>query len=657
MANRTTLKRGATDVASRAIAGRTLRAVDYLRVSTEEQRKGYGVASQGRKTAKYIASKQWEHVDTYVDDGVSGSLAAEDRPQLNQLMAEAREDAFDVVVVKEGRAIGRNGRAFWRWVWALEDIGISVAIAEDDIDNTTAGGRKEMRRQADYAETEWETIRARTQGGLQEKAEDPNSPHIGGRPPYGYRIEDQGKVGLSRLVIDSTEAAVIGRVHDLVVNDGLNLRQVAIRLNAEGVTTRSGRPWSRENLRDRIMSRAVLDGVMLFRGHHAATDAEGDTVWGDRVVIPLPRILSEEEAAALRRGVASTAKKSSGDRAFYPVSGRVIGLCGAPYTGHSRESVETGSRFYRCSGKKDKDLTAEVCDCSYIDAPALESAVWAEIVKALGDSNKLEKLAAEWVGMADGDVSAHEQRIADLDQQIARLDSSITAVIVATAKSTAGQNDAPEAIQAATAALQTERAQLQAMRDDAADWLAEKEAAGNRARELAEIAKMAREELAAVDAYRQADYMALLKVQVFITGPVPVRKGGVPCPVQRWYQSAGLTTVPAAELSDADWERIAPLLPKGRRDTVRRSVNAIFWKARTGESWNALPSEIARPHSAASHFLAWSKNGTWARVSEALSGTAQCPLSADELLPPMRVEVELDPRLMLLPEKLSGTGS
>lgn len=180
MANRTTLKRGATDVASRAVAGRTLRAVDYLRVSTEEQRKGYGVASQGRKTAKYIASKQWEHVDTYVDDGVSGSLAAEDRPHLNQLMADAHDHAFDVVVVKEGRAIGRNGRAFWRWVWALEDIGIFVAIAEDDIDNTTAGGCKEMRRQADYAETEWETIRERTQGGLQEKAEDPNSPHIGG---------------------------------------------------------------------------------------------------------------------------------------------------------------------------------------------------------------------------------------------------------------------------------------------------------------------------------------------------------------------------------------------------------------------------------------------------------------------------------------------
>ncbi|CAM5649985.1 Recombinase OS=Streptomyces microflavus OX=1919 GN=Smic_61110 PE=4 SV=1 [Streptomyces microflavus] len=41
-----------------------------------------------------------------------------------------------------GRAIGRVGRAFWRWVWALEDIGVYVGVVEDDYDNGTAEGRK-----------------------------------------------------------------------------------------------------------------------------------------------------------------------------------------------------------------------------------------------------------------------------------------------------------------------------------------------------------------------------------------------------------------------------------------------------------------------------------------------------------------------------------
>ena len=51
------------------IGTRTLRAVDYLRVSTEEQKKGYGVPRQSRKTTRHIALKQWAHVGTYKDEG------------------------------------------------------------------------------------------------------------------------------------------------------------------------------------------------------------------------------------------------------------------------------------------------------------------------------------------------------------------------------------------------------------------------------------------------------------------------------------------------------------------------------------------------------------------------------------------------------------
>lgn len=126
---------------------RTLRAVDYLRVSTEEQKKGYGVARQSRKTTRHIALKQWAHAGTYKDEGVSGSLEAADRGDLKRLMDDAQQTPrpFDIVVVPDGRVIGRKGRAFWRWVWALEDIGVYVA---DDYDNTTTEGRKKMRRDA-----------------------------------------------------------------------------------------------------------------------------------------------------------------------------------------------------------------------------------------------------------------------------------------------------------------------------------------------------------------------------------------------------------------------------------------------------------------------------------------------------------------------------
>ncbi|WP_107426682.1 recombinase family protein [Streptomyces albireticuli] len=653
MAYGTTTLRGSVKVAARATSGRRLRAVDYLRVSTEEQKKGFGVAKQGRKTARHMARKDWDHVGTYIDDGVSGSLEMHERGDLARLMKDAHGDSFDVVVVEEGRAIGRVGRAFWRWVWALEDIGIFVSIVDGDIDNTTPEGRREMRRQADYAETEWETIRSRTQGGLQEKAEAPGSPHIGGRAPFGYRIADQGKVGLSRLVICEGEAEVIRLVHHWVTGEGLSFRKAAIRLNAQGKVTRSGKPWSYPNLRDRILSDPVLKGELVFRGKHAKVDISGSLAWGDRVAIPLPRILTEEESTELQNSVRGYRKRSAANRNFYPLSGRIVGLCGSPYTGHGRGSVQGCDRFYRCDGKREKTPGAAVCECSYVEAPTLEKRVWSEIVQLLGNSTKLEELAAEWVGMSTGDHGAHKERIDELDAQIASINSAIAAVIVATAKQNAGSVDAPEAITRATAALNDELGQLHQMRDEAASWLTEQEEADQRAWSLHELARRARRELADMEPEDQAEIMELLDLKVIFEGPVPVRTGGVTCSVQAWYRSTDLE-IPAADLSDSEWDAIAPLIPRGRKSTMRRSVNALFYKARTGIPWSDLPDRYGSPSTGSKYFNHWVSDGTWGRINQALPGIQRVTLPVVELLPAMRVEGRFDPRVMLLPAEPSG---
>lgn len=86
-----------------------LRAVAYARVSTEEQAKGYGVQSALKKITRYIGRKGMNHVGTYTDEGISGSLEAADREDLKRLMADAHRTPrpSDIVVVSEGRAIGR----------------------------------------------------------------------------------------------------------------------------------------------------------------------------------------------------------------------------------------------------------------------------------------------------------------------------------------------------------------------------------------------------------------------------------------------------------------------------------------------------------------------------------------------------------------------
>lgn len=654
MSNVSTPLTSASDLPTKAPTTQTLRAVTYLRVSTEEQKKGYGVARQNTKTTRHVTRKGWEHVGTYKDEGVSGSLEASERGDLNRLMADAQKQPrpFDIVVVPDGRAIGRKGRAFWRWVWALEDLGVFVAVVADDYDNTTAEGRKKMRRDADYAETEWETIRDRTQGGLQEKAELIEAAHMGGRPPFGYQVEGKGTTG-SYLVINESEATLIRYVHDLVVGEGLNFFQVATRLNSEGKCNRSGNAWTYVNLRDRILSLAVLEGQVVFRGRHAKTDGDGNPSWGESVTIKIPRILTDEEAANLRRKSVARVMSNRRDCATYPLSGRVISLCRKAYTGISRASTNSGTREYRCSGgNSNRAAGTKSCGCSYVNAQALESHVWQEVVKVIGDGRKLEELAAEWIGLSEGDKAANIERIAELDQQIEGLGQAITAVTVATARNTRSA----DAIAAATAPLDEELQQLKGLREEATQWLAEMEGAERRNRELRELAKMARHSFLTMDPAQQADILDLLEVKVTFTGPVPRElKTGIPCSVRAWYESACLE-VPASALSDTDWEAVASLLHNRPGDAIRRSVDAIFHKARTGMSWSEIIAELGVTKTTADHFRRWSKDGTWNLVNEALTHTARVPVWSPELLPPMTIEGRVDPRMMLSAAEPSRTG-
>jgi len=232
------------------------------------------------------------------------------------------------------------------------------------------------------------------------------------------------------------------------------------------------------------------------------------------------------------------------------------------------------------------------------------------------------------------------------------MNASITAVIVATAK----QSKSADAIEAATTALNEELQQLQNLRDEAAEWLAEMEESDRRARDLRALASMAKKSFPDMAPEQQAAILSMLELKVMVTGPVPDgRRGGVPCTVRAWYAAADLD-VPTASLSDDDWAKVAPLLPKGRKGTVRRSVDAIFYKARTGKSWPDVIKETEATRQASKHFNTWASDGAWARVNAALADVARLPLPEPELLPPMIIGGRVDPSAMLHAEERSRTG-
>jgi transposase len=79
-------------------------------------------------------------------------------------------------------------------------------------------------------------------------------------------------------------------------------------------------------------------------------------------------------------------------------------------------------------------------------------------------------------------------------------------------------------------------------------------------------------------------------------------------------------------LSNAHWERIAPVLPgkdgdPGRSGTDNRLfVEAVLWVARTGAPWRDLPSGFGNWNSVFRRFRRWAQKGVFDSIFEALSG-------------------------------------
>jgi transposase len=80
------------------------------------------------------------------------------------------------------------------------------------------------------------------------------------------------------------------------------------------------------------------------------------------------------------------------------------------------------------------------------------------------------------------------------------------------------------------------------------------------------------------------------------------------------------------ELTEKEWQRLAPLLPcsgRGRRWRDHRQVlNGLCWRARTGAPWRDVPARYGPWQTLYERFTRWRADGTWARLIAAVQADA-----------------------------------
>ena len=77
------------------------------------------------------------------------------------------------------------------------------------------------------------------------------------------------------------------------------------------------------------------------------------------------------------------------------------------------------------------------------------------------------------------------------------------------------------------------------------------------------------------------------------------------------------------DLTNAEWERLKPLLPEGGRqggrwNDHRRTINGVLYRARTGLPWRDLPERFGPWITVYKRHRRWSADGTWQRLLTAI---------------------------------------
>lgn len=134
----------------------------YARVSTGD--KGQDTTMQTSDLRAFCASKGWENVTEYIDEGISGSKAS--RPALDRMLKDCRAGRVDIVLAWRFDRLFRSLKHLVLTIDELSSLDIKFISLKDGVDLTTPTGRFQMQILGAVAEFMRDLTRENVRAGL-----------------------------------------------------------------------------------------------------------------------------------------------------------------------------------------------------------------------------------------------------------------------------------------------------------------------------------------------------------------------------------------------------------------------------------------------------------------------------------------------------------
>jgi DNA invertase Pin-like site-specific DNA recombinase len=223
-----------------------IRAIGYLRVSSpgqaEDGRDGF--PRQREAIERWCVAARAILVEEHADAGVSGTVPLEGREGLARALERCVELGATTLVVERADRLGRDLIVSEMAVRAFAEAGVAIVTADTGEDLTSADSdpsRKLIRQVLNaVAEYERSALVAKLRAARDRKRRN------GGHPCGNYKF--------GRHPEKPEEVETLARARELRA-EGRTLQEIAGALNAEGLASRTGRPWTWPMVRDAVRLR------------------------------------------------------------------------------------------------------------------------------------------------------------------------------------------------------------------------------------------------------------------------------------------------------------------------------------------------------------------------------------------------------------------
>lgn len=239
-----------------------MRVALYLRASTAKQsEEGYSLDYQRDKLLELANLKEWEVVEEYTDAGESGRTI--NRPAFKRMMADAKRNRFDVVLVYKLDRFSRSLQDLLNVINLMQSHGVFVWSVTQSYDDRTPEGRLMRNMLGSFAQFESEMIGARVKDGMARRAREGD---WNTSPPYGFRMK-------GKLYPVKEEIEVVRLIYQYYLN-GETMDKIAYLLNEMGITGKRGGKWNPNTVR-RVLTNPIYTGKLRFGGETITANVEG----------------------------------------------------------------------------------------------------------------------------------------------------------------------------------------------------------------------------------------------------------------------------------------------------------------------------------------------------------------------------------------------